>query len=84
MIPLGQPILVGHHSEKRARRDADRIFDLTGQGIALHREAEQLARRARTTEARAEDAIAHAEIARNRESIETFIEQLRRAVEEGR
>ena len=24
-IPLGQPILVGHHSEKRARRDADRI-----------------------------------------------------------
>ena len=24
-IPLGQPILVGHHSEKRARRDAKRI-----------------------------------------------------------
>jgi predicted RNA methylase len=24
-IPLGQPILVGHHSEKRARRDAARI-----------------------------------------------------------
>ena len=24
-IPFGQPILVGHHSEKRARRDADRI-----------------------------------------------------------
>jgi phospholipid N-methyltransferase len=24
-IPLGQPILVGHHSEKRARRDAERI-----------------------------------------------------------
>ena len=24
-IPLGQPILVGHHSEKRARRDARRI-----------------------------------------------------------
>lgn len=24
-IPVGQPILVGHHSEKRARRDADRI-----------------------------------------------------------
>lgn len=26
-IPLGQPILVGHHSEKRARRDAERIQD---------------------------------------------------------
>lgn len=24
-IPLGQPILVGHHSEKRARKDAERI-----------------------------------------------------------
>lgn len=24
-IPLGQPILVGHHSEKHARRDAERI-----------------------------------------------------------
>lgn len=24
-IPLGQPILVGHHSEKRARRDQERI-----------------------------------------------------------
>lgn len=25
MIPFGQPILVGHHSEKRARKDAERI-----------------------------------------------------------
>jgi hypothetical protein len=25
MIPFGQPILVGHHSERRARRDAERI-----------------------------------------------------------
>lgn len=24
-IPLGQPILIGHHSERKARRDADRI-----------------------------------------------------------
>ncbi|MDX2081292.1 MAG: DUF3560 domain-containing protein [Terrimicrobiaceae bacterium] len=26
-IPFGQPILIGHHSEKRARRDAERIGD---------------------------------------------------------
>ena len=26
-IPLGQPILVGHHSEKHARRDQDRIHN---------------------------------------------------------
>lgn len=25
--PFGQPILIGHHSEKRARRDAQRIQD---------------------------------------------------------
>ncbi len=25
MIPPGQPILVGHHSERRTRRDAQRI-----------------------------------------------------------
>ena len=24
-IPMGQPILVGHHSERRARKDAERI-----------------------------------------------------------
>ena len=24
-IPFGQPILIGHHSEKRARKDAERI-----------------------------------------------------------
>ena len=27
VIPLGQPILVGHHSEKRHRRDLDRIHN---------------------------------------------------------
>jgi len=26
-IPLGQPILIGHHSEKRARRDQERIHN---------------------------------------------------------
>jgi hypothetical protein len=32
-IPMGQPILVGHHSEKRARRDADRIFSGMSKGV---------------------------------------------------
>ena len=32
-IPLGQPILVGHHSEKRARRDQDRIHNGMRKGI---------------------------------------------------
>ena len=33
MIPLGQPILVGHHSEGRARRDQERIHNNTRKAI---------------------------------------------------
>ena len=32
-IPLGQPILVGHHSEKRHRRDIDRMGSLMDKGV---------------------------------------------------
>jgi len=35
MIPLGQPILVGHHSERHARRDADRIHNNMSKGVEL-------------------------------------------------
>ena len=44
-IPLGQPILVGHHSEKHARRDAERIDTNMRKGVeeyklaAYHRSA---------------------------------------------
>jgi hypothetical protein len=34
-IPLGQPILVGHHSEKRARKDAERIRDGMTRAVKL-------------------------------------------------
>lgn len=33
-IPFGQPILVGHHSERRARRDQERIHTDMGKAIA--------------------------------------------------
>jgi hypothetical protein len=33
MIPLGQPVLVGHHSERRHRRDLDRIDSGMRQGV---------------------------------------------------
>lgn len=32
-IPVGQPILVGHHSERRARRDAERIHSGMSRGV---------------------------------------------------
>jgi hypothetical protein len=39
-IPLGQPILVGHHSEKRHRRDIDRMGSLMDKGVESAKMAE--------------------------------------------
>ena len=38
-IPLGQPILVGHHSERRARKDAERIRDTMTKAVKLWKTA---------------------------------------------
>ncbi len=46
MIPMGQPILVGHHSEGRHRRDIDRIQRGFSKAVELRQEAEDLGRRA--------------------------------------
>jgi cell division septum initiation protein DivIVA len=53
-IPMGQPILVGHHSERRHRRDIGRIQGGFTKAAELHREAETLRRRA----AHAESSVA--------------------------
>jgi len=50
MIPLGQPILVGHHSEKRHRRDLQRIHNGYDKGYQALNEAEALERRAANAE----------------------------------
>jgi hypothetical protein len=50
VIPLGQPILVGHHSESRHRGDIGRIHSLTGKSIEASQEAQDLARRADAAE----------------------------------
>ena len=49
-IPFGQPILVGHHSEKRHRRDLERIHRGFGKSHELAREAEALEQRADRSE----------------------------------
>jgi hypothetical protein len=49
-IPFGQPILVGHHSERRARRDAEKIHDNMRKGVEAGKLAESLARRAAAAE----------------------------------
>jgi hypothetical protein len=45
-IPFGQPILVGHHSEKRHRRAADKITNSMRKGIEESDKAKYLAGRA--------------------------------------
>ena len=50
MIPFGQPILIGHHSEGRHRRDIGRINSLTGKAIEASEAAQSLAARADAAE----------------------------------
>lgn len=46
MIPMGQPILVGHHSERRHRRHLDQIHSGMDRGIGDLRKAESMRSRA--------------------------------------
>ena len=50
IIPFGQPILVGHHSEGRDRRYREKIRNKMDKGIQTQREAEELADRAAAAE----------------------------------
>lgn len=56
-IPLGQPILVGHHSERRHRRDIAKIDAGMRKSVELGRKAETQARSADEIEAQAEASI---------------------------
>lgn len=56
-FPFGQPILVGHHSEGRARRDQDRITTNMRRGIENTRKADQMRERAENIERAAKHAI---------------------------
>lgn len=57
MIPMGQPILVGHHSERRHRRDIARIDDGMRATIELGGKAARQASSADEIEAQAARAI---------------------------
>lgn len=46
VIPLGQPVLVGHHSEKSDRRFRDRIGRKFDKGYELYKQAQELRQRA--------------------------------------
>jgi len=49
-IPLGQPILQGHHSEAKHRRDLDKIHTAMSKGVDALEQADKLARRAERAE----------------------------------
>lgn len=51
-IPLGQPILVGHHSERRHRRALERIESKVRKGFEAGKEAASLLERADAAESR--------------------------------
>ena len=56
-IPFGQPILVGHHSERRHRRDLERIHANMSASVQLSEKAASQAARADEIEAQAAGAI---------------------------
>lgn len=56
-IPFGQPILVGHHSERRHRNAIRRAQDAASRGVADFRMAERMAERADNIERAAKNAI---------------------------
>lgn len=49
-IPMGQPILVGHHSERRHRRDLDRIDSQMGKSIEESKRADYFSYRSANLE----------------------------------
>lgn len=53
VIPLGQPILVGHHSEKRHRADVDKSENAMRRSVENSRNAEEYERRAAYWECKA-------------------------------
>ena len=46
-IPMGQPILVGHHSEKRHRRDLDKSWNAMGNQFRKARKQNIIAKKQR-------------------------------------
>jgi hypothetical protein len=56
-IPMGQPILVGHHSEKHHRRDIDRIHNNMSKGVEHQAMASSMDSRADEIERQADHAI---------------------------
>lgn len=51
IIPMGQPILIGHYSERRDRNYRERARNNISKGYELHRQAEELRQRSESVKA---------------------------------
>ena len=74
-IPFGQPILVGHHSERGHRRAIERMQRQTENAYAASKYAEDLERRADSVER------SHAIAASDSDAVEAYRDKLRRLIE---
>lgn len=79
-IPMGQPILVGHHSEGRHRRDIARIDTNMRKGIEASKEADALDRRADHAESNravsSDDPDAPAKLTAKADKLEAICEKM--------
>ena len=81
-IPLGQPILVGHHSEARARRDAEKIENGMRRAVKMWRTAQYWKDRARGALRHAKYKELPAVRARRIKGIEADARKMQRAIKE--
>lgn len=78
---FGQPILVGHHSEKRARRDRQRIEDASRKTYEESKKAEYWAQRAEAAEAHAERREDPGVVLRRIERLATELRDIERRIQ---
>jgi hypothetical protein len=81
MIPVGQPILVGHHSERRHRRDLARIDANLRASFEASDEAEHAAAAADTARAHMERREAPQRVARRLEKLAADLRDVRRKLD---
>ena len=79
---MGQPILVGHHSEKGARRDQERMWNLTRKSIDLINKAAHYADRAAASERTASAEHTVDFMCRRVEEAETEIRKLEKRIKQ--
>lgn len=81
MIPLGQPVLVGHHSEGRHRRDLAKMERNFERSMEADAEAREATRRAEAAAARRDHRETGPATVRRIDRIETELRQLKRSMD---